>query len=194
MHMQAQAALVELVFQRYSRTLRNLETSNKKKVFLLFSGVPGSGKTTLARRIERRYDAVRISSDEIRSLLQAEGPGISDAEKQDCMKAILYLCLGRCAETDNGLLILDASIDRSYPDVFSWCSNRGYLPYVIALRLSKEDAMKRIRGRDSENYERFYERLDRGFADQASFLSQVAPDFCIGTAEPSPWLQLETGM
>jgi predicted kinase len=36
---------------------------------ICFAGIPGSGKTYLAKKIEKKYGGVRITSDEIRKII-----------------------------------------------------------------------------------------------------------------------------
>jgi len=50
-------------------------------MLILVCGLPGSGKTTLARALEKRFSAVRLSSDEIRKELYPQ-PAYSNLEKE----------------------------------------------------------------------------------------------------------------
>ena len=65
----AQKKLFEKIFRLHRRKLKNLGARNNRRLVVGIAGVPGSGKTFLARAIAHRYKSVRISNDEIRKIL-----------------------------------------------------------------------------------------------------------------------------
>ena len=60
------------IFLRHIEKINNLEKENKP-MLILFSGPPGIGKSTIAKILEKKLSAIRISSDEYRALFQEIG-------------------------------------------------------------------------------------------------------------------------
>jgi len=62
------------ISKKYFPILKNKNLKNKniknKKLAICFSGVPGSGKTSIAKIIEDKYKAVRINKDEIGTVIR----------------------------------------------------------------------------------------------------------------------------
>jgi len=54
-------------FSEYVQTLKNLDVENHPLI-ISFSATPGMGKTTLAKILEEKFQAIRISSDDVRKL------------------------------------------------------------------------------------------------------------------------------
>ena len=58
------------VFQSHLQILKHLDVANPR-LLVMFSGTPGMGKTTVAKKLEDHLQAIRLSTDEARSLLRA---------------------------------------------------------------------------------------------------------------------------
>ena len=67
------------IYQQHIKQLKNVFCVNKK-LLVCFSGVPGSGKTTLAKKLERKYKGVRINTDDLRDIFDMFG--IKNREKE----------------------------------------------------------------------------------------------------------------
>ena len=61
------------IYKKHSRFLKNRKVRRNKKLIICFSGIPGSGKTVLAKILEKRYRGVRINSHRIGKIMQAIG-------------------------------------------------------------------------------------------------------------------------
>jgi 2-phosphoglycerate kinase len=57
------------IYGRHCIDLNNLNVRNKR-VAVCFSGIPGSGKTTIARVLEKRYKGVRLNGDDIGKIIR----------------------------------------------------------------------------------------------------------------------------
>ncbi len=58
------------IYKEHLKHLKNKNISNNKKAVICFSGIPGAGKTYIAKILEKRYKGVRIRSDDIREIVK----------------------------------------------------------------------------------------------------------------------------
>src|SRR4051812_39815152 len=81
---------------------------NHPSVHISFSAVPGSGKTTLARRLSKDLKAHYIQSDEVRQMLSARHEEVNS----EIVRMITGRVIKHIFEQDsNQCIIIDASID-----------------------------------------------------------------------------------
>lgn len=111
----------------------------------MFSGIPGSGKTTLAQRLARDLQAQYIQNDAAREL--ARHNGIKKFKPHDVSRALAHAIF---TEDKNKRIVLDSSIDWSWRHTLPFCEEFGAKPIIIRLEISPDEALKRIhkRGRD----------------------------------------------
>lgn len=135
----------------YMATLKNRNIPHDK-VFLIFSGVPGSGKTTLALRLRDDLKAQYVRHDDIRSLARRNGYDVETLTIADISKiAIDTMMLGDA----NKFMILDASLDRTWPIYFASVKRFGAIPIIIRLDIPKNVVIERIKARDKEDFGKF---------------------------------------
>ncbi|MDQ5943651.1 MAG: hypothetical protein QG675_419 [Patescibacteria group bacterium] len=85
---------------------RKKVTDNTKPKLVLFCGLPGSGKTTLARKLAKKYHAVRLNTDEWQADL---GVDLNDEELHRMLQGRLWelakelLKNGQLVILENGL-------------------------------------------------------------------------------------------
>ena len=60
--------IFEKINKRFFPKLKNTNTNNLPFI-IAFSGVPGSGKTTISKILEKKYKGVRIDNDELRDII-----------------------------------------------------------------------------------------------------------------------------
>jgi len=56
------------IHKKYIKKLKHLNIPHKK-LMICFSGFAGSGKTYIAKIVEKKYKGVRIRSDDIRKII-----------------------------------------------------------------------------------------------------------------------------
>lgn len=100
------------IYEEYKKQLNNLFEPNKKLV-ICFAGIPGSGKTYLAKKLERRYRGVRINNDDLRKIIDSK---IGEDKREEILQEFL-LDLLKTFSFENKLVILDSGIERKYEDV-----------------------------------------------------------------------------
>ena len=133
------------------------------------------GKTYIAKLLEEKYQAVRISSDEIRKLVRqidASLPTESTLEAYWSYFVTHY-------KAPNQFLILDASIDRRYKLLFPYLEEKK-IPYVvIRLQVPHEDVLDRLSMREGENKEKYVKHMAAWKADYEAFQAVYPNSFVV---------------
>ena len=165
----------EEVYKRHIKQLKNLEISHKKLI-ICFSGVPLSGKTYIARILEEKYKAVRINNDDIREI-------VKNVDKSKNMEEDVYSYLNWFLDNyrfKNGLVILDSSIDRRYPERAKITKKNKFKIFIIRLKVRGDILEKRlISGRKKEDKNHFYGEIERWSREWKEFGRNVKPDILI---------------
>lgn len=166
------------IFKKHLPKLRNLTVANPRLI-IAFSGVPGSGKSDLARAIEARYQGVRVANDDIRGILDKLGIHRDASHKQALLEEYLLALLEELVAYPNGLLILDSSIDRKYAKVKAVASEHDYKIFVIQLEAPRSELRHRIRVRDKSkhNYLDYFREFDRWESDHDSFVANIQANY-----------------
>lgn len=135
---------VAQVIEEYYTNIRYKSVAHPALV-ILFSAVPGSGKTTLARRLARDLKACYIQADGLRTMLS--GHGIDPRSLR--ISPLTTEITQRIFENDpNKLIVLDASIDRTWPEVFERLKKDAIPSFLIRLTISPDEVSNRLIKRD----------------------------------------------
>ncbi len=156
------------VFERHKESMRYLNVS-RSRLFIMFSATPGMGKTTLAKLIEEKFQAVRISSDESKVLLsECEiNPNERDPETGLIMsERYLDYCIHQVnSRFANHMIILDKSVDRTYEKYRSLMQGLDYELYLIRLYVEKDEVIRRLYEREGSRAPNFVKHLNRWLVD-----------------------------
>jgi predicted kinase len=120
-----------------------------RRVYMIFSGVPGSGKTTLGKKLARDMQSVYIRHDDIRQIARERG---YDVQKLT-ISSISRIVIDTILENDaNGLILLDASLDRTWPMFFDHAKQQQAQPIVIRLNVPRKVIEARIVARPAYDF------------------------------------------
>lgn len=162
-----QEARFEEISRRLFSTLKNTEIQNPQLI-ISFSGIPGAGKSRLAKQLEERYHAVRVGNDAIRRIIfGSEALFVSEPDAELLLQDYNEHFLRRYPFR-NRLLIFDKSMDRQYKRFFPIFEELGLEYFIIRLGINKEDAINRILDReeiDESSLRQNMERWQREFQD-----------------------------
>lgn len=169
-----QKQLISKIHKKYIKKLKHLNISHKK-LMICFSGFAGSGKTYIAKILEKRYKAVRIRSDDIRRII------IDTKLKEIDKLTYSYLeWLSKTWKFKNKLIILDMGIDRRYKEMFSIFKKKGYKIFIIRLKVSKKTAYRRAAERNKGIVdEHFRNEIARWIREWREFGKKVKSDIII---------------
>ena len=108
---------------------------------IIFSGVPGSGKTTLARQLARDLKAQYIRHDDIRELARRHDYDLQKLTVSSISRIVMDTIMSHDA---NKLVVIDASLDRSWPLFFDHTREHEARPVVIRLNILRDVIEERI--------------------------------------------------
>ncbi|PIN79421.1 hypothetical protein COV16_04320 [Candidatus Woesearchaeota archaeon CG10_big_fil_rev_8_21_14_0_10_34_8] len=137
--------LYKEIFYIHQNYIKNFNTKNKK-IFVCFSGVPGSGKTYISKVLEKKYSAIRINTDILRDILMKLMEDHPDFQNKDRESLLEYYLHAFFQDYNflNGFIILDASIDRRYDKLCPLLETNGFIIFVIQVESSLENIKRRL--------------------------------------------------
>lgn len=136
------------IAKKYLLAMQNRELT-KKPACIIFSGVPGSGKTTLARKLAHDLRAQYIRHDDIRALARQSGYDLARLT----ISSISRIVMDTIMEHDtNKLVVIDASLDRSWPLFFEHTREHGAMPVIIRLNVPRRVIEARISERSGDDF------------------------------------------
>ena len=169
------------IYKKHSRFLKNRKVRGNKKLIICFSGIPGSGKTVLAKILEKRYRGVRINSHRIGKIMQElVSKGVINENIADGKLQIDYqIWLLEEHPFTNNLIILDSGVDRKYREVFEVAKQNGYGVFVVRLHVSEKILRKRILIRNKENARNYFKSFDRWKREFREFGKKVSSNIIL---------------
>ena len=171
--------VLSAIFEKHLSVLHYTDVRNKK-LLICFAGVPGSGKTYLARLIEDKYNGIRLSNDEVREII-VDILGKDDEENRE---RLLHEYLGYFIshfKSPNGLIILDSGIERKYDRVKEMANKYKFKIFVINVDASLDRVRDRIALRPKHDREHFEREIGRWTKEYRDFISKVKVDFTFGS-------------
>jgi predicted kinase len=180
-------AQVEGIVEDYVETLPNTSVPHPKCLVLL-SGIVGSGKSTLARAIEQNLQAVRLSNDELRERIVTVEPSIALAPREAAKFKAATEVRERLRNAANGLVVIDASCDRSFDHYRTWAAVNGYRLVLLRLQVDRAEIERRLHARGDTSTKkavRMIEMLDTWWREWEKFGETHRPDMFITPTTPS---------
>ena len=170
----------------YYASLPNKNVRQPKRV-VLFSGVAGSGKSTVARTIEKELHAVRVSNDDIRDRIVATYPTIGVEDREQAKFDMGTEILERLASKTSGLIVIDASCDRGYDHYRSWATKHGYAIVLLRMDIPRTLIEQRLHKRGDQGHRgvaRSLGMLDTWWRQWELFGKEHTPDLIISPETP----------
>ncbi|MBU2053279.1 MAG: AAA family ATPase [Nanoarchaeota archaeon] len=159
-------------------------SENNKQLVIVFSGIPCSGKTYIAKILEDKYKGVRVRSDDIMAIVSENNIVDTIEENEKIKKEYVYNLL-EDIPFKNSLIILDESIDRTHKKLLSLLDSKTLNYFIINLEISKEDAIKRTKEREpEEDWKNWVNRFERWTKEHEDCLRNIKPDITIDGMNP----------
>jgi len=176
------------IFKQHCSTLQNTAIEQKPLV-VVFSGVPGMGKSTVAKKLEQEYKAIRVSTDQLRDLFR-EKTSITEADFDDALQKYVGYFFAHY-NMPNKRLILDASIDRKYVTLFPFFEQHKINFIVVRLDVPRDIVVKRLNEREGTRAAWFLKNLDAWFADHHNFASNYTNYISYNNLDTSDFASLK---
>jgi adenylate kinase family enzyme len=167
---------IEKIYEKHIKELKNLR-AGEKKLIICFSGIPGSGKTFVAKILEKKYKGVRISSDNIRKIIDWLKIVKNKEDKEKILRQYLINFL-KNYKFSNKLIILDSSIDRKYKEIFKVAREKRIKIFIVKITASKKGIILRLK-KNKGRLKGFLGNFDRWEKDYNNFNKRVKADFVL---------------
>ncbi|MAH03871.1 hypothetical protein CMI39_03755 [Candidatus Pacearchaeota archaeon] len=165
--------IITKIYKIHLKQLKNLSVPHKK-FMICFSGIAGSGKTYIAKILEKKYNGVRIRSDDIRGIIRSLHIDDMDNVTDDYLSWLF-----KNWPFKNKLIILDRGIDRKYKETFSIFKKKGYKIFIIRLKTPREIFEKRIKGKLGKLDQNYLNRINDWIKQWKEFGKKFKSDIII---------------
>jgi predicted kinase len=163
------------IYELHKKQLSYLDLRHRATL-ICFAGIPGSGKTYLAKLLEERYKAVRISNDNLREIIkQIKSP---EEDKEEILREYVIDLLSR-VPFSNKRIIIDSGIERKYIRIKETAEKNNIPIYIIALEVSRDELEARISQRPKQDRKHFHSEIERWTQEYNKFMKDVGADFVI---------------
>lgn len=161
-----------LLNEHYLKSQRYLDISHPKKVIITFAGMPCSGKSQLAKKIEKRFETLYLSQNDVRNLIRELTHQKLFVREQSVAtrlrEYVKFFIQNNATSQKNHLIVLDGAVDRRYLEIKKEAKENGYTLFVIDINASFDEAM-------SELHER--QKQDPRFKDYVPHMKKWADDY-----------------
>lgn len=133
--------------------LEDVATSDRP-VLVVFSAIPGSGKSELSRRLESDYGYLRITNKLIRESIAQSG--YDDV----VIGEYTIWFLNKLTKTIRPNIVFDRNIDQWYGPSKSWASENNYRYIMVSINVSTDILNRRLFQREGSMNSKAHEVLE----------------------------------
>ncbi|MCL5094240.1 MAG: hypothetical protein M1355_03855 [Patescibacteria group bacterium] len=176
--------LKEILDKRFFEEIPNQGFSNSKKVFVLFSTIPGSGYEKIAKKIAEKYKGLLIDKDKARTIIYQNEKIENTKQPEDILDEYGEDLIKKLTALPNKLIVWMSGADRRFKTYEKWAEEYGYETFVINCEIEKDKIIENIESeRDRETAKWFMNQLDRWEKDHKNYLEQGNVDITIKNPE-----------
>jgi hypothetical protein len=167
--------ILEIIFKEHIKKLKNLKYK-KNKLIVCFSAIPGSGKTFIAKKIEKKLKAVRISNDEIRIIIKK----FYGEDPQDILHKYLRHFFNKYS-FNNKMIILDMGIDRNFDLIEDFAKRKKYKVIIVRIvsSMNKIREAIKVRNKKSSEFKKYFKQIPRWIDENERFNKTHKADIVI---------------
>lgn len=170
----------ERIYEKHREEIKYLDVVNKRKIVILFSSIPGAGKSTISDILEEYLKSVRFNADKIRNYISQLDPSLPQDQVTELKREYSYWFLKNIlSNSPNGNVILDFSVDRSYEELLKELKKLSCDIVLIELNAPLEVLQERIKRRNPEGFEDYLKEMDRWSREHNLFVENNAKDISL---------------
>lgn len=172
--------LFRKIYRTHRKKLKYLDNKGEK-LLVTFAGVPGSGKTVIAKELEKKLKAVRINSIDVEKVYVSLGNERDIATKRAYIDWLMNKIV---EEAENKTIILDKGIERTYEYILNWVKENDYKLFVIGVECKRKTAERRIVMREGEeNAKDYLAEMSRWVKEYKKYKKLGISDIVINTED-----------
>jgi len=160
-------AIFEEIYNIHSPNIKLGDAT--KPALVVFSAIPGSGKSELTKRLVGRHGFTRIANKDIRSAMEQTGY----ADDIAIGDYTLWL-LSRLSQGGPKSIVFDRNIDQWHELPRDWAINNDYKFVVVRIEVSRSNLEKRLHRREGDKVSTVLGVLDH-YQNQHEQLSKTIP-------------------
>lgn len=126
-----------------------------KPALVVFSAIPGSGKSELARRLVTKYKFSKLANKDIRDAIKST----NHAEDVAVGDYTLWL-MDRLAQQGSRSIVFDRNIDQWFEPLRNWANRNDYKFVVVQIEVSRSALEKRLHNREGDKVSHVLSVLD----------------------------------
>lgn len=161
------------VYKAHSRHIDFLGIRNTPAL-VVFSGVPGSGKSELTKRLINNYGFLRIANKDIRKALEQTGH-TNDVAIGDYT---LWL-FNKLTEEYPLSIVFDRNIDQWYEPARDWAMQNSYQLIVVRIEVPRQRLEKRLLRREGSSTASVFNVLDFYSEEHEKMNQKIKPDMVL---------------
>lgn len=127
--------------------LHNLKVPHPK-LLVVFSGGNAMGKSTISAQLAQDLQALVLSNDDLRQMIEQQWPALSRDEVNRYMWQYMFDLYGSLdSVTPNGLVVRDGIIDWYHDKILPLFAAHGYDIFIIAFDIPREKRVELVKAR-----------------------------------------------
>ncbi len=160
------------IYEVHSKQL-TFNNVRQKPVLVVFSAIPGSGKSELTKRLVAMYGFLRIANKDIRHAIKIT----NHADDVIIGKYTLWL-LDKVARDKPASIVFDRNIDQWYEPSKSWASNNGYRYVLVRIDVDRKTLQQRLLKREGDSRSQVFDVMDF-YEEQHKTMKDSKPDLSL---------------
>jgi len=134
----------------------HLDGIRSRPVLVVFSAIPGSGKSELTKRLVREHGFLRIANKDIREAI--EKSGIADGAS--IIGPYTLWLFDKLTQDQRLSIVFDRNIDQWYEPSKLWAEMHGYDYVLVRIDVTREILERRLMQREGDPRAKAFEMLD----------------------------------
>lgn len=157
------------IFSYYGKHIHT-EGNIRKPVLIVFSAIPGSGKSELSKLLERNYGFLRITNKDIRTAIEA-------ASLDETVSPIAYTSwlLDTLINRRTYGIVFDRNIDQVFEPIQQWCVRNDYKLITVRIDVDRHLLHERLMKREGDSEADAFKVLDFYASQHAGIKKTIYP-------------------